>query len=72
MACRCSDQSPEDACAWCYDHASPGARRRWDDARKRFLWEGRNKSLQVKGSALRSIVAARTALQEEARKMEVK
>lgn len=68
MTCRCADHPPGDACAWCYEHASPGARRRWDDARKRFLWEGRDKNLQIKGSALRAIVAARKALQEEAKK----
>lgn len=68
MTCRCDDSRPAEACAWCYDHASPGARRRWDDARTRFLWHGRDKRLQVKGSALRAIMAARAALQEDARR----
>lgn len=67
VSCSCLADDPARACAWCYDHASPGARRRWDDARERFLWHGRDLKLRVKGSALRAIVAARAALQEDAR-----
>lgn len=72
VSCACPADEPARACAWCYDHASPGARRRWDDARERFIWHGRDLKLRVKGSAARSIASARAALQENARAEEAR
>lgn len=67
--CTCATLRPGEACAWCYQHASPGALRRWDEARTRFIYYGHDdKTLRIKGPALRSIEAARAALQEDARR----
>lgn len=72
MTCTCPTLRPGEACAWCFRHASPGALRRWDEARTRFIWHGLDKADKTKGSALRSIEAARAALQEDARRSDAK
>lgn len=69
MSCACPE-SPSEVCDWCLARVSPGARRRWEEARSKALWEGTSwkpGAPRFKPAYLRGLLSAKAKVQEEAK-----